>query len=413
MQEEKTGNVDVANLPEPGRPQATERVEDFGSWLSDDNTPPDRPKQAPSQPTSAVAKAPPDPSETTQWTLWAHRAGKGPLASVVQAPGAVAPESHPPGERPFVSVDRPAIMTILFLASLVVAGAYALHCDTRWLPALEDLRQHNESIRSYNRSRNVIVQHLARQQAGRRSRLKQYAGLFDGGRQKGSIRIIGPDGQAIGQPAAAAPQAAPVAVGAAADWAPPLPLASYDSVRFETSELLASRLPMAMALLCALVCLMLWSYCAYQNLEPLQAGATSFRPWGVLVCWLIPLANVFLPCAVIGEVWHGSDPRKFRRPGGFRLPVVGFWWLLMLAGVTVIAIAAYRVTTATGIEEMVGATEFALHGDAAAIVIGVLTVALVAAASWNQNRRHQLVERAIECLGPPRAWHEPEEHVLV
>jgi hypothetical protein len=85
--------------------------------------------------------------------------------------------------------------------------------------------------------------------------------------------------------------------------------------------------------------------------------------------------------------------------------VVGLWWLALLAACILLAFSISRMAVAIGPAMMVAATRYALYADLGAIVVGVLTLGLVVAASWNQSRRYRLVVTTVQELGPSAAWH--------
>ncbi|MCD6304324.1 MAG: DUF4328 domain-containing protein, partial [Planctomycetes bacterium] len=182
-------------------------------------------------------------------------------------------------------------------------------------------------------------------------------------------------------------------------WTPPPRLRGYDDLTFQAGEILTSRLPGGLTFLAGLVALIVWSTLAYRNLPYLEAAGPSFRAVLVPLLWLIPVINLFLPCALMGEIWHGSDPRRLRHAAGLRLPVIGFWWPVLLAAVGLFVIGVYRMKVAMGIEQMVRATHFVMYSDIALVTAAVLTLTVVVAASWNQSRRYRLVTTLRQYLG--------------
>jgi hypothetical protein len=301
----------------------------------------------------------------------------------------------------FRPLEKPAAVAVVLLAGLVVAAGYAVRCDLGGLDGFLELQKQNRFIREHNHARSVLIQHLLKARGGRLARLKGYAQWMDQKQQQGVVVFTSQDGQSITQTIPPADEEQ-VELGdlrervasdieAIEKWTPPALLPGHDDLGFDTGELLISRLPVALGYACALVGLILWSTCAYRNLVVLQAPPTSFHWRKVPLLWIAPLANLFLPCAVMGEIWHGSDPGKLRNRGSLRLPVIGFWWPLVLTGLALVAVGVYRMTTAIGIDTMVDATRWALYADLGAILVGLITLALVAAGSWNQSRRYKLV----------------------
>ena len=395
--------------PERGAATSAASNDDFGMWLK-----PQDQGEAASE-TAGTSGAPAGAASDPPWSL--HRAGRGPLASVVSAPGVAGdrPQRHPERmrrgrEARFVPLDRVAGLAILALGALIVAGAFAIHYDLRSLSALDRLNKQNHSIQQHNQARNTLVDHLARTRAARLAELNGYVTWLDKSQKQGVIVFV-PDGN--GQPIET--QVGTVDLGglrkkvdkdiaALEHWDPPPPLSGYNDMRFQTAELLGSRLPVLVGFAVAGLSLVLWSSLAYRNLPSLAVESTAFRLWQVPAWWLIPGLNFFLPCAVMGEIWHGSNPRKLRNPGGVRVPMVGFWWTAVLGGAALTAVSVYLMSHAVGIALMVQATRFAAYADVAAIVVGVVTIALIAAGSVNQLRRRKLVETVEAELGMPGKW---------
>jgi hypothetical protein len=349
--------------------------------------------------------------------LRAFRAGKGPLASVVSSLDAGCAALDPPtatsrkgtATAAFTPLKRPAAVSLVTLMALAVAAGYAVRDDLRKLSALRGLEKNNESIHEYNYSRNVLVRNLAKDGKRGKARLKGYNAWMGAKSDRGVIVFTPEGGQAVAKrlvdtdfPDDGPPLANDVET--AGNWTPPAPLKDYDEFRFETAELLASRLPVAAVFAVAVASVIVWSVFASRNLTALDAPALCTRPPAVLACWLAPVGNLYLPCAVMGDIWQGSDPRSYGRPRRFRLPVVGLWWLTLLGASILLAFAASRMATAIGPMTMVSATRYALYADLGAIAVAVLTLGLVVTASWNQSRRYRLVVTSRERLGPAAAW---------
>lgn len=405
-------NEEPAQTKPRTAPQAAE--DDFGPWLAESAQPVEAVPRRPGQDGPAPAD---DSSGRRAWAWQPHRAGKGPLASVVTDPVTLAEptrrQSAADGyadDRGFRSIENPTIVAVLLLAALVVAGAHALHCDLRRLPALRELATYNESIHDYNHARNVLARHLAHQRQGRLAQLRGYADWMAKRQEQGVVVYVPADnGEPVRRSVAKVDfgdlrRQVDHDIAEVEEWIPPMPLPSYDRLRFGTPELLTAHTPVVTAFACALASLIAWSFLAHRNLRPLQAPDTSFRAAYVPLCWLVPVLNVVLPCAAMGEIWHGSNPGRLRNPKGLRVPVIGFWWFLVVAGTVLMAVGVSRTITAIGVEQMAEATHFAVYAHAAAIVIGVLTAGLLVATCLNQSRRIRLVATLEETIGAGENW---------
>ena len=295
------------------------------------------------------------------------------------------------------------------LAALVGVAGYAVRDDLRKLSSLQGLEVRNESVHDYNYSRNILVRHLTRDANSGLARLKGYAAWMDTKTEKGVV-VFTPEGGGPGTRSVVKVDLGDLRRRVAHDiqamegWTPPPPMKDYDGLRFETGELAASRLPVGLMFALALASVAVWSILANRNLVALEASARCSRALAVVACWLVPVANLYLPSAVMGDIWQGSDPRALGKPRRFRLPVVGLWWLTLLATISLLAFAVLRMIPATGPTRMVSAVRYALYADLGMIVVAVLTLGLVVTASWNQARRYRLVRKTIEELGPAKAW---------
>ena len=348
--------------------------------------------------------------------LRAFRAGKGPLASVVCSvgPSRLSADEAAEWDRrsdPFRSPKSLAVVALAMLAGLVAAGAFAARNDLRRLSVFRDLERSNESIHEHNHTRNVLVGQLARNTRTGLARLRGYAAWIDRKATQGVV-IFTPAADGSGSTRSVTVDLEDLRqqvrhdIEAMAGWTPPPLLKSHDELRTQTPELLATRLPVSLLFVLAIASVIAWSVRAVGNLPSLDAPALCTRPLRVLACWFAPVAGLYLPCALMGDIWHGSDPGTLHRPGRFRLPVVGLWWLVLMAAGGLLAFATSRVMAAVGPAEMALSMRWALYADLGMVVVGVLTVGLVVAASWNQARRHELIEAERERIGAPALWRE-------
>jgi hypothetical protein len=363
----------------------------------------------------------------------AIRAGKGPLASVVcLAGGPAGPVAAPKSlavragkARPgFTPLHRPGLVVGLVLGGLVVTAGYGVYNGMATMDRLANLAEQDQSIREYNAARNVLVRHLAKDRGGGLARLKSYAAWMDR-KQREQDQDQGQDqGPAVsrGEIVYTPPDGGPAQrthvkavlgdlrrqvdqdIHAMEEWTPPPLLKGYEDSRFEQADLLASRLPVSALMAAGLLALIVWSALAYRNLAALGVPFTSFKPGTVPLLWFAPVANLFLPCSVMGEIWNGSAPSRLRDASSLHLPVVGLWWPMLLAGIALLAISISRMSVAVGVAQMARAAELAVYADIGSMMVGALTLALVAGVSWNQLRRYNLAMTMEQHLGPGELW---------
>jgi len=350
--------------------------------------------------------------------LRSYRAGAGgPLGSLAclsPAGGALSgPASAKAGgkaalqESVFITPTKATAFALSSLMALGIIAAFSIQRDLAEMDRLSDLKQDEQRIAEHNYSRNLLIQNLARGKGGKIAHLRGYADRLD---------ELGSKPQAVVIFTPADPQAKPEALALPElrrrieddieqieAWTPPPLLKDHADMRFTAVELRESRLPVGAALAAALAAMIVWSALSLRNLSALR-GASCFKPSRVPLCWLAPVANLYLPFVVMRDIWSGSDPVSLTRPDGLRLPVIALWWLVFLGAVGMFGYAIFRMAAAVGASMMSDAARYALYADAGALALAAATFMVVAAASWNQSRRIALVENMEAQLGPRGAW---------
>lgn len=110
----------------------------------------------------------------------------------------------------------------------------------------------------------------------------------------------------------------------------------------------------------ALIAFVVWLYLAHDNFRRRNNPLEWRRIW-VVLGWLIPVANLFVPSQVVKEVYTRSSPEK----AWSSVQLVSLWWVALL-----VTFVSYTETTvyATG----AGATETTVYTPAfLAVVTGV------------------------------------------
>ena len=85
----------------------------------------------------------------------------------------------------------------------------------------------------------------------------------------------------------------------------------------------------------AAVMFLRWQARCSMNLQPLGASKQQFTPSAGVMWWLVPLANLAFPVAVVGEIWRrshlnakpGWEPSQ---PGVPKSRILIAWWLSFL-----------------------------------------------------------------------------------
>ena len=86
--------------------------------------------------------------------------------------------------------------------------------------------------------------------------------------------------------------------------------------------------------LTASVWLIAWMYRTHRNLEPLGHRKLDSKHIWAIVCWFVPVLNLFCPFQVMREIWVRSYPEGLK-PLDSAPPVhsIFWWWLLRVAAV--------------------------------------------------------------------------------
>ena len=133
-----------------------------------------------------------------------------------------------------------------------------------------------------------------------------------------------------------------------------------------------------------------WQVRCSMNLQPLGAKKQRFSPSTGVVLWCVPVVNMLLPAAVVGEIWRRSHPNakpgwEPGQPGAPKSPVIIAWWLTFTAS-RIIAYGTY------GNENSVSSTTLLLYGVLTLAAL-MLVLILIWQISSNQERKHQDLAR--------------------
>lgn len=101
------------------------------------------------------------------------------------------------------------------------------------------------------------------------------------------------------------------------------------------------------------VAFLVWCYRAQRNLPALGNEGLKYGPWTSVLCYFVPIANLFWPVLTMRELWHGSDPADFATPGGHygrlrqrgqKTPRLVWWWWasLLVSGLAISAAEGMR-----------------------------------------------------------------------
>jgi hypothetical protein len=131
-----------------------------------------------------------------------------------------------------------------------------------------------------------------------------------------------------------------------------------------------------------------WMYKAYRNLPILGHSTLDNKPIWAIVCWFVPIMNLFAPYQVVREIWWRSDPEILTANPHRSTPLVVSWWTVWISNM-VLALWTNHVNkyveTAT---DMVWATGSDLLHLTATTVAAVLLMAIIAAINRRQLNRY-------------------------
>ena len=350
--------------------------------------------------------------------LRAYRAGKGgPLSSLacLGGSGGSVPMSAPgkavtkaaSQESVFIMPTKATAFVLSSLMALGIVAGFSIQRDLSDMDRISAIEQDEQRIAEHNYTRSLLIQHLAKGRSGKIAHLRGYAERLDelDSPPKAVVIFTPADPHAKAEKMTLPDLRRRIEddIEQIESWTPPPLLKGNADMRFTPAQLQDSRLPAGLVLMAALVAMMVWSALSVRNLPALRAKA-CFKPARVPLCWLTPMANLYLPFVVMRDIWSGSDPVGLTRPDGLRLPVIGMWWLMFLGAIGMFGYAIFRMAEAAGVVMMSEAARFALYADAGIGALAAVTLVVVAAASWNQSRRISLVQNMEAQLGPRGAW---------
>lgn len=142
----------------------------------------------------------------------------------------------------------------------------------------------------------------------------------------------------------------------------------------------------------------LWKYRAYKNLYSLKARQIRSSPGGAVGWYFCPVANLWKPCQVMNDIWHGSDPAKLERPHAVVSGFVLLWWLVWIAN-GVIGQIYFRMPEET-VDGLIAATYAGRFSTIVSIPSIVLTMSVIWVVSKRQVRRMSLLERGAVRANP-------------
>src|SRR4029079_5562193 len=131
-----------------------------------------------------------------------------------------------------------------------------------------------------------------------------------------------------------------------------------------------------------------WMYKAYRNLPILGHASLDNKPIWIIVCWFVPLMNLFAPYQAVREIWRRSEPNLLAADSAQSASVVSVWWgaWILVMVLTIWSNQMNRnIETAT---DMVWATGSHLIYLAATAVAAALLMIIIAKINRRQLARY-------------------------
>lgn len=129
--------------------------------------------------------------------------------------------------------------------------------------------------------------------------------------------------------------------------------------------------------LALLISYLMWIYQAVINSRNFSS-IVRFSPGWAVGCNFVPAINLYLPCAIMQEIWKVSrNPRTWHNDGASFL--VGIWWMLWIVRIVLVQIPGLLALNARSHDDIINvalfhlilvATEFVFYG----IFFAVITV---------------------------------------
>ena len=140
--------------------------------------------------------------------------------------------------------------------------------------------------------------------------------------------------------------------------------------------------------------LLTWMYQAHRNLPALGNARLDSKPIWVLVCWFVPILNLYFPYQVMSEIWWRSDPRRLSADNAKQSDTLvrGWWAAWIVAAVTGVwgnyldefSAMQPEVTLATWVD-IAFLASFALSG--------LLLIWIIVALNRRQSQRFALLQQ--------------------
>ena len=135
--------------------------------------------------------------------------------------------------------------------------------------------------------------------------------------------------------------------------------------------------------------LMTWMYRSHRNLLALGHRELDSKPAWVVVCWFVPIMNLFSPCQVMDEIWWRSDPRANATDDQQSSPLLIYsWWGAFLVSIAFVYCSNRLDRAIETASQAATATAFDIAFLVANAIAATLLMAIVGITNRRQLRRY-------------------------
>ncbi len=137
--------------------------------------------------------------------------------------------------------------------------------------------------------------------------------------------------------------------------------------------------------------LMAWMYRCHRNLEPLGHRQLDSKHIWAVICWFIPVLNLYCPYQVMREIWWRSFPLANESADSAPRPHLVFWWWLLRVTALATWYMAHLLGSPATMMQYYAQERTAQISWGCDIVSALLAIIIVHRISHWQTARYQLL----------------------
>ena len=116
-------------------------------------------------------------------------------------------------------------------------------------------------------------------------------------------------------------------------------------------------------------------------------------PAAAVAIYFMPLVNLFMPYAVMAEIWRYSDPSQAAAAQRSTSRLVGWWWFVFLASRVALIVLELSILEGPfhpSIDQMESDTLWSIGGTVGELISAALAILLIWKIDKNQSATHLL-----------------------